>query len=294
MIKFKAKTPNGEIIKSALSPFTFPAGEAHTKREDRRELERTEIAIIFGSPEEIHDDLFLLAMWNDVLIKDTTTKPRRVLVLPYFPGARADRGAPYGAKIYADFISRLHLDQVLIYDPHSQVIIYEFSGSIRIEYPSDFLPKQLKAMQREYVGIIAPDAGAEGRAKGVAHELGLPVFTATKSRDFETGKLTGFQIEELPAEGNLLIVDDICDGGGTFKGLAEASGLPKDRLDLYISHGVFSSNALLSLPKYFSRVITTNSYNPGRDLNRPRLFEAPSPNTFHRIDIISHLIEQVK
>ena len=126
MITFKAKTPNGEIIKSALTPFNFPAGEAHTKREDRRDLEPTEIAILQADPFNLHDDLFQLAMWNDYALTQKH-QPQRVLVIPYFPGARADRGVPFGLGVYAQFIDRLGLDQIILFDPHSPITMHELA-----------------------------------------------------------------------------------------------------------------------------------------------------------------------
>lgn len=267
MITFKAKTPNGEIINSALSPFSFPAGEAHLKREDRRELEPTEIAIITSSADSLHDDLFQLAAWSQYL--DFQAGVRRVLIIPYVPGARADRGLPTGTEVYGSFISNLLLDQVIVFDPHSTVIVraleYQGNNCVTVTTSAQFFHENRIGASiglDRYAGIIAPDNGAVRRASQVAEIAtpeGLPVYTATKTRNPDTGKLSGFRIEGLPETGKLLVVDDICDGGGTFMGLAQASGLPKERLDLFVSHGVFSGNAA-QLENAFDTVYTTNSY----------------------------------
>lgn len=42
-------------------------------------------------------------------------------------------------------------------------------------------------------------------------------------------------------------------------GLAEATGLPKERLDLYVSHGVFSGDAP-KLHDHFGTIWTTDSF----------------------------------
>jgi len=59
---------------------------------------------------------------------------------------------------------------------------------------------------------------------------------------------------------NFLVVDDLCDGGGTFIGLGEAIKEinPKARLSLYITHGFFTKG-LESLLEYYDRLYTTNS-----------------------------------
>jgi ribose-phosphate pyrophosphokinase len=111
------------------------------------------------------------------------------------------------------------------------------------------------------VGVICPDQGAHERTERVARTIGLPVYYSKKKRDFNSGHLSGFECEELPADGRLLIVDDICDGGGTFMGIADATGLPKERLELWITHGVFSGKAAQINDRY-SRVYTTDSH-PG-------------------------------
>lgn len=297
MITFKARTASGEIINSALSAFTFPAGEKHIKQEEHRDLEPTEIAILQPDSFSLHNDLFQLAMWSEyVLLEGSKT----VLIAPYVPGARADRGVPFGARIYAKFIGELWIDHVVIYDPHSDVIGDELNlwskdnGAITTVYPSDILitPASMAVMPNIYDGIIAPDKGAYERANGVAEAFGIPLFTAEKTRDFQTGKLSGFNIE-LPATGHYLIVDDICDGGGTFLGLA--SVVPENvKLDLYVSHGVFSKNALLNLSSKFNRVFTTNSYAPNRPLNDHGDFgDQDAVDVFGRIEIIRPMLDLI-
>lgn len=291
MITYKAKTPDGEIIKSALSHMTFPAGEAHIKKEPQRELEKVEIAIIQPDADSLHDDLFQLAMWNDYIINmDTTIKT--VAVIPYFPGARADRGVPFGLKVYADFINSLVINQIIIFDPHSQKTpeLVRAWENLTIVYSDELFNKlHMRPILNQYTGIIAPDKGALLRAQAVADIAGLPVFTATKERDEETGKLSKFTIEGLDPDGVYLIVDDICDGGGTFIGLVEASGLEYGSFDLYVSHGVFSKEALFNLSMKFEYVYTTNSYAPERELVVPE----NNHKQFHRFDVIRLLLEKI-
>lgn len=301
MITFKAKTASGEIIKSALSPFTFPAGEAHTKREEQRELEPTEIAIIQPDANSIHDDLFQLAMWKDYVMSESP-ESKRVLVLPYVPGARADRGNPFGLFVYVKFINELDLDQIIVFDPHSPVTkellgtYIEDDGDTLTIVNSDELFDQvtMRAVLNQYDAIIAPDKGAVKRATAMAKLAGIPVITATKRRDEGTGKLSNFSIEGLKDDGHYLIVDDICDGGGTFLGLAEASGLQYGKLDLYVSHGVFSKNAIYNLKQVFDYVYTTNSYNPSRVLNDHGDFgDEDAVDHFRRFDVIRLLLSKI-
>lgn len=311
MITFKAKTASGEIINSALSPFRFPAGEAHVKRNEQREIEPVEIAIFQPNNFTFNDDLFQVAMWADYL-KQTAPDTKTVLILPYLPAARADRGAPHGAKVYASFLNALKINQILVFDPHSEAAALELSASdqVRYLYPDDlFKQSHIRGLFKGYTGIIAPDKGAVQRAQSVATVLDLPLYTAEKTRDFETGKLSGFKLDGLPSNGRYLIVDDICDGGGTFRGLAAALGLPKEQIALYVSHGVFSSEvAINESPNFFEAIYTTNSYDPKTDLNeyfafsfayRPenaskRIENLIIPKPYIRVDVVRLLMDEIK
>lgn len=308
MITFKAKDKSGEIFNSALSTFTFPAGEAHIKKEPQRELEETEIAILQFTPESMAQDLMHLLMWNDAVARLSDYQSKQVVILPYIPGARADRGAPFGADIYARMITLGYYHQIIMFDPHSKVSKYQigFHSSpetkITVLNPNDILKKNLLD---NYDGVIAPDKGAVVRSGAVASTLELPLYTVDKVRDFETGKLLSFDTSSVPKEGKFLIVDDICDGGGTFLGIADATGLPPEQLDLYVSHGVFSGKALSKLPEKFGKIITTNSFNPLLQLNGELVEKAwdngdedPSlykrvDNTFKRIDVIRPMLDKI-
>jgi ribose-phosphate pyrophosphokinase len=110
-----------------------------------------------------------------------------------------------------------------------------------------------------YRGVIGPDAGSTERASAVAQRLGLPVHICSKKRDPATGRLSGYVApqEVIDNPGEYLVVDDICDGGGTFLLLTDAVS-DEHILDLWVSHGGFTKR-LYALMTRYRRVITTNS-----------------------------------
>lgn len=299
MIQFKAKTTSGGIINSALSEFTFPAGEVHIKREERRDLEAVEIAVLYAD-QDLNKDFFMLQAWDN-LIQHEAKGTYRVAVIPYFPGARADHNYPKTLDLYVGAIAATQIDEVVIFDPHSKATVEALKKlpelKVTVYYPTNALMQwnNRTIMPHIYSFVIAPDAGAVARADAVAKLLDVKLYTGTKVRNQETGKLTDFKMEKLPSQGRGLIVDDICDGGGTFAGLMEAVGPREGLMDLYVSHGVFSGKALELLPKYFDQVFTTNSYNPRRNLQfRTYGGRALTPDiTFKRIDIVNHMLEKV-
>lgn len=232
----------------------FPAGEHHFTLGPAAGQQEPVRVLITGSDA---NDYIKAGLWIDYAHQMGS---RVEAVIPYLPAARADRGTPFGAKVYANLINSLDADQVICLDPHSPVIT-ELVHNLKIIESAEVIATDLRIAQRKYVGVIAPDAGAVARAQKAAEALGVPLFRAAKHRDFATGKLSGFSCEQLPEAGRLLVVDDICDGGGTFRGLAQSTGLGADRLDLWVSHGVFSGKAA-RLRENFGAVFTTDSH-PG-------------------------------
>ncbi|MGN7186997.1 ribose-phosphate pyrophosphokinase [Microbacterium enclense] len=254
----------------------FPAGEAHIKvvNENWGKGPLTEVCRLYGAD---GNDLFTVAMWADACRRRADarrseapdSKPNRmVLLLPYLPGARADHAefVPFGAGVYADFVNSLGVDQVICFDPHSPVMPGLLNEATVIDSTRLFRRHIVGRADQDsrpqrYSGIIAPDKGATERARKVADACHLPMYQALKHRNPETGRLSEFTCEPLPDTGRFLVVDDICDGGGTFMGLAQATGLPKERLGLYVSHGVFSGNAE-QLVDHYAEVWTTDSLQP--------------------------------
>lgn len=272
MITFRSKTVAGFTVDAPFKPIVFPDGAVHIQEtEAPRGIFAYQIAIVQGLS---HDDLFMLNMWAELCLdRDEKT----AVILPYLPGARMDRGAPIGAEVYGRFIlNNIVPDQLITLDPHSPAALGFFTDDEEDDSPIHFTETTVYPVERiikneiqdgsrdtkadTYVGVIAPDKGAHDRASRAARLMGVPVYQADKTRDFDTGKLSGFEmLDELPAEGKLLIVDDICDGGGTFIGLAEATGLPKERLDLWVTHGIFSKG-FGALTDHFGVIHTTDSY----------------------------------
>ena len=253
MIKTFATVPAGFTVFSDATEMTFPAGERHFKTQPES-IQTPSHVLISGADA---NDFVSAALWIDHAHQ---CGHKVTAQIPYLPGARQDRGTPFGAKVYANLINSIGADRVVCFDPHSPVMP-ALLKHLTVLHSDAVISASLPGHGRDHVGVIAPDAGAVERARRAADALGLPLFLATKVRDFATGKLSSFECEELPESGRLLVVDDICDGGGTFMGLAQATGLPKERLDLWVSHGVFSGRAA-QLTEAYGRIFTTDSH-PG-------------------------------
>ena len=185
------------------------------------------------------------------------------LVIPCIPGARQDRikwegDMLFTIKYVAKAINDQNFDKVTTVDPHSMATTALIDRLY--VYPLEIVHHRL-ALLDQWDGVIAPDRGAIGRAETFKVESDVPVFYGVKHRDPATNKLSGFSIDGLKEFGHYLVVDDLCDGGGTFLGLAEtAFGNYGVTLDLFVTHGLFTKNATEKLAKSFQTIYSTDSW----------------------------------
>jgi len=111
-----------------------------------------------------------------------------------------------------------------------------------------------------YDTVIFPDAGAATRYN-IKHSN---IAIGSKVRDQDTGWITHYELEGK-VWGNVIVVDDLCDGGKTFELLAQSIFDPTrnypniERLDLSITHGIFSKG-LDKLMRWYNTIFTTNSF----------------------------------
>lgn len=214
-------TPLGENNLIEYKSFLFAGGEPHIKISNNFDAA---LPITITHRINSFNDLGLICITVDALKRMGVKEIH--LFIPYFPAARQDRvmipGEPLSVKVYADIINAMALANVTIFDPHSEVSPALLNNCVTISN-HEFI-KQVIAKIGTDVKLISPDGGALKKIYKVSEFLdGAEVIECSKSRDVKTGKLSGFKVyaEDL-AGADCLIVDDICDGGGTFIGLSEA------------------------------------------------------------------------
>lgn len=241
-----------------ISMITMPGGEQHIKLESTSSFYGIEYAFCSF---EGSNDLLQLSIWADAVNRDGGSC---FIGMPYLPGARQDRrskGEALSAKVYAGIINSWEALEIKCIDPHSHVMPALIDNLVVID-PTDIIVQRAQFIPGAFTGVIIPDAGAGKRAIAVAEKLGVPYYQALKHRDPKTGRLSNFTCQSFPNTGRYLIVDDICDGGGTFIGLAETLGLPREQLSLWVTHGIFSGddNQRAALEERFNVILTTNSH----------------------------------
>lgn len=238
--------------------FIFSGGEPHIKINPDFDVSET---VTITHRINSFNDFGLLLLAVDAL-KRMEVKLINVFI-PYFPAARQDRvmiaGEPLSVKVYADILNSLKLNKITVFDAHSEVTSALLDNCEVIPNHA-FIAEVLMKIGND-VKLISPDGGALKKIYKVSEYLGgVDVVECSKSRDVKTGKLSGFKVYDDDLQGkDCLIVDDICDGGGTFIGLAEE--LKKKnagKLYLAVSHGIFNKG--FESMKAFEKIFTTDSF----------------------------------
>ncbi|MGK9174285.1 ribose-phosphate diphosphokinase [Yokenella regensburgei] len=224
------------------------------------------------------NDFMLLAQLVDA-VRHVTDVTVSHLELAWLPWARQDRHMVYGdsfaLKVFASQLNTLHFSKVFLLDPHSDAAAAAINNSVVIAQETCLMQSDTL---REAIGtgnlmLVAPDAGALKKIHNVAKASGAQGYAIlTKERDVASGNLTGFALVSGEVAGkDLLIVDDLCDAGGTFIGSAQVLRDAGARsVSLYVTHGVFSKGVENLLNNGIDAIYTTTSF-ASATLREPRV-----------------------
>lgn len=208
----------------------FPDGQPHLKIDVSNFTENDTNCKIITRISSANDLLLLLFAKN---ILDYNGFEKIELYISYLMTARMDRvmmaGEPFSLKVTASLLNNAGFSKIKILDPHSEVSTALLDRSYAIDtisFVKDVMDvyrqKNTDDAESQYC-IVSPDAGAFKKIYKVAAALNnnIDVVECMKNRDLHTGALSGFKVFEESLEGKTcFIVDDICDGGGTFIGVA--------------------------------------------------------------------------
>lgn len=246
--------------------FHFPDGQPHIKLDMSvlEQLNRT-IPVRILTRINTSNDLLLALLAKNSL--DYHEFERVELVITYLMSARMDRimnpGEPFSLKVVANLINSGGFKKVNIFDPHSEVSLALIDRAYPISnhyYVKDVLAHHFREAPGNDFCIVSPDAGALKKIHQLAQFLEIDrVVECMKERDVKTGALTNFTTAVSSLKGQTcIIVDDICDGGGTFVGTAK---MLKEKgakeVILVVSHGIFSKGEQL---EYVDKIYSTNSF----------------------------------
>lgn len=235
----------------------FPGGEVHVRLEDFPDQAVGISALLKNS-----EDVMTLLLIKDAL--DQQGHYGVDLYLRYMPYARQDRvcnqGEAFSLKVMCNLINSCEFDEVVVEDPHSDVVLALLDRSTAIEQ-HDCIDIDVS----EYDFIVSPDGGALKKIYKVAQEFGgVPVIEATKVRDPATTNIVATKVfveDQRLEDKKLLVVDDICDGGRTFVELGKVLDKYKpSQIDLHVTHGIFSKGKS-ELYDWYDNIYSTNDWS---------------------------------
>lgn len=254
----------GLNVNVSVRQWLFPGGEVGVDINDLAQVDGMNVdRVCVDARLRSSDDVMALIMTTNALRKEFPLA-KFMLDMPYVPYARQDRvcnrGEALSIEAFADIVNMLKYDLVQIVDPHSPVTPALIKNcAIRDQFE---IFKDIKTSFRE-ITIVAPDAGATKKCEEFAKKVGAAgVITCSKTRNLADGKITGMTVDG-PGDMshlNLLVLDDICDGGRTFIELAMLLEVrnPKS-LELAVTHGIFSKG-VDAVTNHYDHVYTTDSF----------------------------------
>ena len=288
-----AKINNQEI---ALKQSTFPAGERYLKIEseglelikqnliEAENIPNIDVILLSASSDAIMDCILFS---NALEMHFSRATYFLTLQASYLPYSRQDRpclpGESFSLKVFLDVV-KPYFNRIETIDVHNPDAIenLRYFGNINVKnvpvsYSNDkFINvygsyNDLRNIPQDGAHFVAVDKGSITRVEQAQIEL----FNRNKIIYFDKvrkdGKIQSIlkddnQITLIEKAEKIIIIDDICDGGGTF--IKNAEQIIKynhtAELILVISHGIFSAGFNV-LDNYFDSILVLdNEYNRSR------------------------------
>jgi len=237
---------------------TFPDGEPHIKITDLDRKEDIEVICRIANP----TDLFILMQVGNILNRQGIIF---TLKIGYLMSMRMDRvmnfGEAYSLEIVASIINSLNARKVKILEPHSEKTLTLIKRSKGIND---------NILLGDYLRVY-PDEGAAKRYN--ANPMTDVIFK--KKRNLNDGRI--ISIEPINPDvlyrsaKPIMVIDDLCDGGMTFKLIADClkKEVPNREKNIVVTHMV-NPKGIETLSVNYDNVTFTNSYKDWEKENLPQ------------------------
>lgn len=254
--------PEKSNIKYSISH--FPDGEVQITLGEFSRKDSIEVKCRITNAEE----LFILCQVNDILTRHAVPWNLHIY---YLMSMRMDRvmdfNRPFSLSVVASILNTFSCNNLFIFEPHSNKTVLLTDCTDWEGLPQFIHHLGFKDEREFYNGytFVLPDAGAYERYSVDFGYFKPDTVICKKKRDVATGNLLGFEITnpEVVTNANkpFLVIDDLCDGGGTFCGIAgEIRKIKPDAdLNIFVTHMV-NPKGIENLSKNFNHVWFTNSY----------------------------------
>jgi ribose-phosphate pyrophosphokinase len=189
---------------------------------------------------------------------------RVTAVIPYFGYARSDKKdrprVPIAAKLVSNLIVKAGAERILTIDLHAAQIQGFFDVPVDHLYAAPIVVEYFNNNPIDNLIVVAPDTGGAERARAYAKRLNAGLALCDKRRE-RANEADVMNIVGDVSGKNCLIVDDMCDTGGTICKVAAAlHKAGANEIFACFSHAVLSGNASDNIiNSHLKKVIVTNT-----------------------------------
>lgn len=222
----------------------------------------TDVFIVQPTCPPTDQNLMELLIMMDTFVR--ASAERVTAVIPYFGYARSDKKdrprVPIAAKLVSNLIYTAGASRVLTIDLHASQIQGFFDIPVDHLYAAPIVVDYFTQNPIENLIVVAPDTGGAERARAYAKRLEAGLALCDKRRERANEADIMNIVGDVEGK-NCLIVDDMCDTGGTICKVAKAlHDAGANEVFACFTHAVLSGKAVENISNsHLKKVIVTNT-----------------------------------
>ncbi len=250
--KLFSGTGSRYLAEAIAKKFGEPLGKVNIQRFSDGEIGvefqesiRGQFVFLIQSTFSPTDNLMELLLMVDAAKRASAYKV--TVVIPYYGYARQDRKdrprVAIGSKLVANMIVAAGADRVVTMDLHAPQIQGYFDIPVdHLDSSAIFIP-YIESLNLANLTFAAPDVGSANRIREIASYFECEMVICDKHRK-RANEIASMVLIGDVAERDVVLIDDICDTGGT---LAKSAGLIKEKgarsVRAFCTHPVLSGKA---------------------------------------------------
>ncbi|MEY3820059.1 MAG: hypothetical protein RL337_240 [Bacteroidota bacterium] len=255
-VKIFSGTGSQELAQKIAQRFGAPIGKVNIQRFSDGEIQpvflesvRGDYVFLVQSTFAPTDNLMEMLLMIDAAKRASAYKI--IAVIPYYGYARQDRKdkprVAIGSKLIATLLESAGANRVITMDLHAAQIQGFFDVPVdHLDSSAIFIP-YINDLKLQNLAFAAPDVGSTNRVREIASYFNAEMVICDKHRKRANEIASMVVIGDVTGK-DIILVDDICDTGGT---LAKAAGLLKEKgarsVRAMITHPVLSGNAYANI-----------------------------------------------
>lgn len=240
------------LAEKIVQKFGAPLGKATVQRFSDGEIQpvfnesiRGDYVFLIQSTFSPAENIMELLLMIDAAKRASAYKV--IAVIPYYGYARQDRKdkprVAIGSKLVANMLVAAGADRIITMDLHAPQIQGYFDIPVdHLDSSAIFIP-YIENLKLENLTFAAPDVGSANRIREIASYFEVEMVICDKHRK-RANEIASMVVIGDVADRDIVLIDDICDTGGT---LAKSAALLKEKgarsVRALCTHPVLSGNA---------------------------------------------------